>query len=161
MPIFLEVFLKDQKFSPQLAQVKPGDSVKDANGQTQIVAWDPGVKKSVTGKGTIDLFNGIPRASWPTQSTLLDSWHVHTSKTQEVPIGNNQVRTFTGSMTPSGSPSASDFKGDFGMARSLASHGYNSNQIQVGTSKGRVVNFYNGSGVVASMKFSKFKKILK
>ena len=52
-----------------------------------------------------------------------------------------------------------DHNGDYGQARMLQSHGYNSTMIQVGTSSGRKVNFYNGTGTITSMNFNSFIKL--
>jgi len=136
-----------------------GHTEADMNGNVTAVAWEPGSKKSKTGKGSIHLFNGITPSKYPSSSELADFWHVHTSKTQEVEQANGTVRTYRGSMTPSGN--ATSPGGDIGGFRELQSFGYNPTAIQVGTSSGTKVNFYNGSGIIkgASMSLRKFKKL--
>jgi len=134
-----------------------GHTQADANGNVTAVAWEPGPKKSETGNGTINLFNGTSPRDYPSSNELADYWHVHTSKTQEVGQADGTVRTFRGSMTPSGN--ATDAGGDTGTARNLQSNGYKATAIQVGTSSGTKVNFYNGSGVITTMSIKNFKKL--
>ena len=52
-------------------------------------------------------------------------------------------------------PSPQDTKA----ASDLKDQGYNSTTIQVGTSQGVKVNFYDGNGVKATMTFKAFKKL--
>lgn len=128
-----------------------GHTQLDKNGNVETVAWAPGAKKSETGNGSISMFNGVDPKNTPTSSELLDSWHVHTDKTQTVDQGDGTSRTYTGSMTPS--------PADTKVAISMKAEGYNSTTIQVGTSQGTKINFYNGSGVKATMSIKAFKKL--
>lgn len=134
--------------------VPAGHTEFDANGNVTIVFWNPGAKKSETSNGSINLFSGVSR---PSSSDLADYWHVHTSKTQEVEQLDGNIRTYRGSMTPSGN--ATDTGGDIGAARFLENKGYKATAIQVGTSAGTKVNFYNGQGVITTMNFRNFKKL--
>jgi RHS repeat-associated protein len=134
-----------------------GHTEVDANGNVATVTWEPGPKKSETGNGTIDLFNGIAPREYPTSSELADYWHVHTSKTQEVEQADGTVRTYRGSMGPSGTPGSAG--GDIGTAQNLENNGYNATAIQVGTSAGKKVNFYSGGGVITTMSLKNFKKL--
>jgi hypothetical protein len=62
-------------------------------------------------------------------------------------------------MTPSGNSKGTDSKGDYGVARTMQQKGYRNTTIQVGTSKGTTVNFYNGSGIIGSMSYKAFLKM--
>ncbi len=134
-----------------------GHTETGANGNTKIVAWKSGQKKSKTGNGSINLFNGISPKDYPKADELADYWHVHTSKTQEVEQSDGTVRTYRGSMGPSGSSGSAG--GDIGAARNLENNGYKGTAIQVGTSAGKKVNFYNGKGVITTIKYKNFKKL--
>ncbi|SHL71445.1 RHS repeat-associated core domain-containing protein, partial [Flagellimonas taeanensis] len=134
-----------------------GHTERDSEGNVSIVAWEPGPKKSETGNGSINLFNGIDRSDYPSSDELADYWHVHTSKTQEVEQADGSVRTYRGSMTPSGSPGSAG--GDIGTAQDVENSGYSATAIQVGTSSGTKVNFYNSNGVITRMRYRDFKKL--
>ena len=136
-----------------------GNTIKDAKGNVTTVAWKSGTKKSKTGHGTINLFNGV---SQPNSNELADYWHIHTSKTQEVEQSDGTIKTYTGSMEPSGdsnSNATGKDTGDYGAARSLENQGYNATAIQVGTSSGTTVNIYNGHGIIVKMGYNAFKKL--
>ncbi|WP_276529206.1 RHS repeat domain-containing protein, partial [Tenacibaculum maritimum] len=128
-----------------------GHTEVDADGNVTTVAWESGPKKSVTGNGSIKLFNGTSPRDYPSSSELADYWHVHTSKTQEVDKSDGTTETYRGSMTPSG--------GDTNAARSMENNGYKATAIQVGTSNGVKVNFYNSGGVIFKMSLRNFKKL--
>ncbi|MEL4309164.1 RHS repeat-associated core domain-containing protein, partial [Joostella sp. CR20] len=134
-----------------------GHTERDADGNVTTVAWEPGPKKSETGNGSINLFNGTSPIDYPSSSELADYWHVHTSKTQEVEQADGTTRTYRGSMTPSGTPGSAG--GDIGAAQNLENNGYNATAIQVGTSSGTKVNFYNSNGVITTMSIRNFKKL--
>jgi RHS repeat-associated protein len=127
------------------------------NGNPNPVLWEPGPKKGVTNNASINIFNGISPINYPSSTELADYWHVHTSKTQEVLNSDGTTTTYRGSMTPSGSPGSPG--GDIGAAQNLESNGYNATAIQVGTSQGTEVNFYNSGGVITTMKYKHFKKL--
>jgi RHS repeat-associated protein len=136
-----------------------GHTEKGVNGESTIVQWEPGPKKSETGAGSINIFNGISRSEYPSSSELLDYWHVHTSESIEINTSSGPMIKM-GSMYPSGKPGKPG--GDIGMAQNLESNGYKATAIQVGTSKGVSnikVNFYNSNGKITSMKFRNFKKL--
>jgi RHS repeat-associated protein len=135
-----------------------GDTRTDFDGNVEAVAWAPGPKINPDGTGgTIQMFNGVDT---PAPYESLDSWHVHTSVTQEVPDEDGGGgSTNRGSMTPSGDPTGTHGGGDYGVARSMQKEGYQNTTIQVGTSKGITVNFYNGSGIVGSMSYKAFLKM--
>jgi hypothetical protein len=114
-------------------------------------------QKGVTNNASISIFNGISPENQPSPAEVADYWHVHTSKTQEVQNSDGTAKTFRGSMTPSGS--AGRTGGDIGAAQNLESNGYSATAIQVGTSAGTKVNFYNSGGVITTMKYKHFKKL--
>jgi RHS repeat-associated protein len=126
-------------------------------GNPDPVFWEPGPKKGVTNNASISIFNGISPENQPSPAEVADYWHVHTSKTQEVQNSDGTAKTFRGSMTPSGS--AGRTGGDIGAAQNLESNGYSATAIQVGTSAGTKVNFYNSGGVITTMKYKHFKKL--
>ncbi|WP_449528531.1 RHS repeat-associated core domain-containing protein [Flavobacterium ajazii] len=133
-----------------------GNTQLNQSGNIDTVTWTPGPKKDVTGNGSISIFNGI---ATPSAAELLDYWHVHTSKTQTVTQADGTENTFRGSMTPSGNATGTDLRSDFGVHRRLINEGYTATAIQVGTSNGTSVNFYNGGGVITTLSFKNFKRL--
>jgi len=78
---------------------------------------------------------------------------IHSSKTIEILQTDGNQKTYTPSMTPS--------QGDYDGHRDLTNEGYHATAIQVGQSNGVEVNFYNAQNVVATMKYSNFKNLIK
>lgn len=102
--------------------------------------------------GSVPMFNGV--AQPPLNSTSA-YWHLHTSKKIEFVDANGETKTARGSNTPSvGTPAN---PGDILVQRGLEQQGYQGQAIQVGTYS-RVVNFYNGQGVTASVPQAGFTK---
>ena len=122
-----------------------GHTETDAEGKSIVKKWTPGETRTGLDNASITPFAG---ASDPGKG-LKDNWHVHTSGTVTTKDAAGNELTVTAALGPS--PADKNFAG------SMATRGVTT--LQVDTRGGTQVNFINGSGTVASMKFENFKKL--
>ena len=126
-----------------------GHTETDVSGNTKIVAWTHGAKKTGTNNAAISPFSGVTK---PSQSELADYWHVHTSGKIELPDPETGEPIVL-SAKPGTSP------GDVSYQKGMEKAGYTATAIQVDAKSPKRVNFYTGSGTVTSMKYKAFKKL--
>lgn len=128
-----------------------GHATKDAvTGNVTVETWTPGAKKTGTNNASVQPFSGVTNN--PSPADGIDMWHVHTSG--EV----NGTDPTTGQPTTSSAvpgPSTADKTHFTGMSATYN----NLTAIQVDTRGTDRVNFYNGQGIITSIKYKKFKKL--